>query len=105
MILLIKYVLFVLLVICMIGAAVYSLSSRRAPDPMEKGRKRAIMNVLLGAMLVTLSLMSMFLFRGSTVNVIVEAVFLVIGAFNIFSGLRSHGYYSRNRNENHFTRH
>lgn len=74
MILLIKYVLFVLLVICMTGAALYSLSSRRAPDPMEKGRKRAIMNVLLGAMLVTLSLMSMFLFRGSTVNVIVEAV-------------------------------
>lgn len=36
MILLIKYVLFVLLVVCMIGAAVYSLSSRRASDPMEK---------------------------------------------------------------------
>lgn len=49
------------------------------------------MNVLLGAMLVTLSLMSMFLFRGSTINIIVEAAFLVIGAFNIFSGLRSYG--------------
>lgn len=97
MILLIKYVLFVLLVLFMIGAAVYSLASRRSQDPEEKGRKRAVMNVLLGAMLVTLSLMSMFIFRGSTVNVIVEAAFLVIGAFNIFSGIRSHGYYSRNR--------
>ncbi|UQZ35917.1 hypothetical protein C2I18_21680 [Paenibacillus sp. PK3_47] len=98
MIMLIKYLLFVLLVVFMIGAAVYSMSSRRAQDPLEKGRRRAIMNVLLGAMLVVLSLMAMFLFRGSTVNVIVEAVFIVIGAFNIFSGLRSHGYYTRSRN-------
>ncbi|MNC72863.1 hypothetical protein D3C75_1239780 [compost metagenome] len=66
---------------------------------MEKGRKRSIMNVLLGAMLVTLSLMSMFLFRGSTISIIVEAAFLIIGAFNLFSGLRSYGYYSRSRNE------
>ncbi|WP_342565344.1 YtpI family protein [Paenibacillus sp. FSL R7-0345] len=95
MIMLIKYLLFILLVIFMIGAAVYSLTSRRTPDPLEKGRRRSIMNVLLGAMLVTLSLMSMFLFRGSTPSVIVEALFLVIGAFNIFSGLRSYGYYSR----------
>jgi hypothetical protein len=55
------------------------------------------MNVMLGAMLVTLSLISMFLFRGSTVNIIVEAAFLLIGVFNIFSGLRSYSYYSRSR--------
>ncbi|AIQ46262.1 hypothetical protein R70723_10505 [Paenibacillus sp. FSL R7-0273] len=97
MIMLIKYLLFILLVVFMTGAAAYSLSSRRTSDPLEKGRRRSIMNVLLGAMLVTLSLMSMFLFRGSTLSVIVEAVFLVIGAFNIFSGLRSYGYYSRSR--------
>ncbi|KUP21151.1 YtpI family protein [Paenibacillus sp. DMB5] len=95
MIMFIKYLLFILLVVFMIGAAAYSLSSRRTSDTQEKGRRRSIMNVLLGAMLVTLSLMSMFLFRGSTLSVIVEAVFLVIGAFNIFSGLRSYGYYSR----------
>lgn len=58
---------------------------------LERGRRRSIMNVLLGAMLVTLSPMSMFLFCGSTINIIVEAAFLVIGAFNIFSGLRSYG--------------
>ncbi|QSF46650.1 YtpI family protein [Paenibacillus tianjinensis] len=97
MIMLIKYLLFILLVVFMTGAAVYSLSSRRASDPMERGRRRSIMNILLGAMLVTLSLMSMFLFRGSTISIIVEALFLVIGAFNVFSGLRSYGYYSRSQ--------
>ncbi|AIQ28703.1 hypothetical protein P40081_11340 [Paenibacillus sp. FSL P4-0081] len=97
MIMLIKYLLFVLLVVFMISAAMYSFSSRRAADPLIKGLKRSIMNVLLGAMLVTLSLMSMFIFRGSTLNVVIEAAFLLLGIFNIFSGLRSHGYYSRLR--------
>ncbi|KTD85715.1 YtpI family protein [Paenibacillus etheri] len=99
MVLFIKYLLFVLLVIFVIGAAVFSLSSRRALNPQDKGLKRSVMNVMLGAMLVTLSLISMFLFRGSTVNIIVEAAFLLIGVFNIFSGLRSYSYYSRIRNQ------
>ncbi|GGF85871.1 hypothetical protein GCM10010912_33970 [Paenibacillus albidus] len=99
MIILIKYLLFVLLVVFVIGAAVFSLSSRRAADPAVKGRKRSVMNVMQGAMLVTLALMSMFLFRGSTVSIIVEALFLVIGIFNIFSGLRSYGYYNRIRSK------
>jgi hypothetical protein len=99
MVLFIKYLLFILLVIFVLGAAVYSLSSRRALNPLDKGLKRSIMNMMLGAMLVTLSLMSMFLFRGSTVNVIVEAAFLLIGIFNIFSGQRSYSYYSRTRDQ------
>lgn len=97
MIMIIKYLLFVLLVVFMISAAMYSFSSRRAADPLIKGLNRSIMNVLLGAMLVTLSLMSMFIFRGSTLNVVIEAAFLLLGIFNIFSGLRSHGYYSQLR--------
>ncbi|WP_340395345.1 YtpI family protein [Paenibacillus sp. FSL E2-0177] len=97
MVLFIKYLLFILLVIFVIGAAAFSISSRRALNPQDKGLKRSVMNVMLGAMLVTLSLISMFLFRGSTVNIIVEAAFLLIGAFNIFSGLRSYSFYSRSR--------
>lgn len=99
MVLIIKYSLFILMVIFVIGAAIFSLSSRRAVNPRDKGLKRSVMNVMLGAMLVTLSLMSMFLFRGSTVNIIVEAAFFLIGGFNIFSGLRSYSYYSQSLNE------
>ncbi|MBW4084180.1 YtpI family protein [Paenibacillus sp. S150] len=99
MILFIKYALFILMLACMMGAAVYSFSSRRAQDPLEKGLKRSVMNILLGAMLVSLSLICMFMFRGSTGSVIVEAAFLLVGAFNIFSGLRSYGFYSRNRRQ------
>ncbi|QUL56768.1 hypothetical protein KDC22_09940 [Paenibacillus tritici] len=97
MVMLIKYLLFALLVIFMVCAAVYSIASRRAADPLVKGSKRSVMNMLLGGMLVTLSLMSMFIFRGSTLNVVIEAAFLLLGIFNIFSGLRSYSYYSRIR--------
>jgi len=95
MILFIKYLLFILLVVFVLGAAYFSTSSRRSDDPLEKGLKRSMMNVMMGAMLVTLGLMSMFLYHGSTLNIIIEAVFLIIGLFNLFSGLRSYGYYSR----------
>ncbi|MEK3794807.1 YtpI family protein [Paenibacillus sp. FSL R7-0204] len=97
MIMFIKYLLFALLVIFMVCAAAYSISSRRTADPLIQGTRRSIMNMLLGGMLVTLSLMSMFIFRGSTLNVVIEAAFLLLGLFNIFSGLRSFSYYSRMR--------
>ncbi|MDT3425170.1 hypothetical protein J2Z22_000683 [Paenibacillus forsythiae] len=94
MILFVKYLLFLLLTLSVLGAAYFSAASRRAQSPEERGRKRAVMNMLLGTMLTLLALMSMFLFRGSTVSIAVEAVFLVLGAFNLFSGLRSYYYYS-----------
>ncbi|MFC6652144.1 hypothetical protein [Paenibacillus rhizoplanae] len=75
MIMFIKYLLFALLVIFMVCAAAYSISSRRSTDPLVQGTKRSIINMLLGGMLVTLSLMSMFMFRGSTLNVVIEAAF------------------------------
>ncbi|MDQ0191808.1 YtpI family protein [Paenibacillus wynnii] len=95
MIMIIKYLLFILLAIFAINAAIFSIASRRATDPLVKGQKRSIMNVLMGAMLVDLALMAMFLFHGSTLAIVVEALFILIGLFNIFSGLRSNGYYSR----------
>mgnify|MGYP000144449053 CR=1 FL=1 len=95
MIMIIKYLLFILLVVFVLSAAFFSTGSRRTADPLDKGQKRSIMNVMMGAMLVDLALMVMFLFNGSTLGIIVEAAFLVIGLFNIFSGMRSYSYYSR----------
>lgn len=94
MLMFVKILLFILLLAFLVGAAFYSITSRRSKDPVDRGLKRAAMNMLLGAMLITLSMMSMFLYRGSTVSVIVEAAFIVIGIFNLFSGLRSFGHYT-----------
>lgn len=95
MILFIKYALLVLLAAFVAGAALYSIASRRTSDVNLAGKRRSVMNILMGGMLITLALIAMFVFRGSTVSVIVEALFIVIGAFNVFSGIRSYSYYSR----------
>ncbi|MWV44026.1 hypothetical protein GRF59_10310 [Paenibacillus sp. HJL G12] len=91
----IRYLLFALLVIACICAALYSNRSRRAKDARERGLYGAVTNIFMGIMLVVLALIFMFIFRGSTVAVVIEAVFLVLGAFNIFAGIRNRGYYRR----------
>ncbi|MCJ8010174.1 YtpI family protein [Paenibacillus sp. KQZ6P-2] len=96
----IRYILFALLVIACICAALYSSRSRRSRDARERGLYGAVTNIFMGIMLVALALIFMFIFRGSTVAVIVEGVFLVIGAFNIFAGIRNRGYYSRMKSSN-----
>ncbi|MBT2762446.1 YtpI family protein [Paenibacillus sp. ISL-20] len=97
MITVIHYILYIILVLSVIAAALYSIRARRVADPADRGIYMSMMNLYMGIMLVSLSLVCMFLFSGSTPAVIVEAVFLVLGAFNIFSGLRSRTYYSRQK--------
>lgn len=94
----IHYILYIVLVLSVVAAALYSIRARRTADPADRGIYMSMMNISMGIMLVSLSLVCMFLFSGSTPAVIVEAVFLVMGAFNIFAGIRSRTYYSRLKN-------
>lgn len=94
MITVIKYILFILLVITCIASAYYSIRSHRSSNSTERGRYGATTNILMGIMLILISVVFMFIFRGSTPSVIVEALFLVLGAFNIFAGLRNRKYYA-----------
>lgn len=87
MITVIRYILYIILVLSVIAAAMYSIRARRTADPASRGIYTAMMNLYMGIMLVSLSLVCMFLFSGSTPAVIVEAVFLVLGAFHIFAGI------------------
>ncbi len=93
MITVIKYILFILLVVTCITSAYYSIRSHRSSDPTDRGLYGAITNILMGIMLMMMSLVFMFIFRGSTLSIVVEALFLVLGAFNIFAGLRNRKYY------------
>lgn len=93
----IRYVLFAVLVLSVIAAALYSIRARRMPDPIDRGIFLASMNICMGVMLVALAFISMLMFSGSTPAVIVEAAFMVLGAFNIFAGLRSKNFYSRQK--------
>lgn len=71
----------------------YSLRYRRTADPKTRGILQARMNIVMGIMLILLALIQMLLFTGSTVRVIIGAVFLLLGLFNLFAGLRNHGAY------------
>ncbi|GAB6926649.1 hypothetical protein JCM10914A_06320 [Paenibacillus sp. JCM 10914] len=95
MITVIHYILYIILVLSVVAAALYSIKARRVSDPAKRGSLMAMMNICMGCMLVSLSLVCMFLFRGSTPAIIVEAAFMVLGLFNIFAGIRSRVYYSK----------
>ncbi|MBO2942483.1 hypothetical protein JJQ72_00575 [Paenibacillus sp. F411] len=95
-----KYALIFVLAAACVLAALNSVRARRKRDPLERGRHQALTNVWMGVMLIVLSVLAMLMFSGSTVAVIVEAIFMVLGAFNIFAGLRSRSYYSRQQKAN-----
>ncbi len=86
-----------LLLICLTSAlsVIYSFRSRRQAEPVLRGLYAARMNVCMGLMLIFIASIQMFLYTGSTVRVIVGAVLLVIGLFNLFAGLRNHGHFQR----------
>lgn len=76
---------------------VFSYRSRRASDPILRGLNASRMNISIGLMLIFLALIQMVLFSGSTLRVIVGAVFLLMGLFNLFAGLRNHSYFTKHR--------
>ncbi|XEC96458.1 YtpI family protein [Paenibacillus tarimensis] len=71
----------------------FSMKSRRSRDVKFRGLNAARMNICMGVMLVLLSLIQMVMFSGSSVRVIVGSLFLVLGLFNLFAGLRNHSIY------------
>lgn len=100
MVSLIRYLLFALLIITCLCSAFYSYRSRRTTDIRLRGIYGSNMNISLGVMLVVLALICMFIFHGSTAGVVVEALFLVMGAFNIFAGLRNRSHFNRMKSSN-----
>ncbi|MGG6313038.1 YtpI family protein [Paenibacillus macerans] len=91
----IQYVLYAFLIITCVSSVFFSFKSRRTLDPRVRGLAAAKTNISMGVMLIILALIQMFLFSGSTLRVVIGALFMVLGAFNIFAGIRNHGILSR----------
>lgn len=92
----ILYVLYAGLIISSIGSIIFSLKYRRSRDPLVRSTSSAKMNIYMGSMLIILALIQMFMYSGSSVRVVVGALFMVLGAFNIFAGIRNLGLIRRN---------
>lgn len=81
------------ILISLIATVYYSLRYRRSVDAVLRGLFAARMNIVMGITLILLALIQMLLFAGSTLRVIIGALFMLLGLFNLFAGLRNHGIY------------
>jgi uncharacterized membrane protein HdeD (DUF308 family) len=92
-----QWALGLLIVLTSVLSAVFSFRARRSSDARLRGLYAARMNISMGLMLVFIALIQMILFTGSTLRVVIGALFMVIGLFNLFTGLRNHSHFSRTR--------
>ncbi|PWV90559.1 short repeat uncharacterized protein DUF308 [Paenibacillus cellulosilyticus] len=87
------WLLTIAVIVSSVVSVVYSFKSRRSTDPLVRGLYAARMNISMGAMLIMIALFQMLAFSGSTLKVVIGAVLLVLGVFNIFAGLRNQSTY------------
>lgn len=59
-----------------------------------RGLLQAKMNISMGVTLVGIALIQIFLFESSWLRAIIGAVFLVMGLFNMFAGIRNRRLFS-----------
>jgi hypothetical protein len=89
------WVLGALIVLTSFLSVFFSIRARRSADGRLRGLYAARMNISMGVMLILIAIIQMFMFSGSTLRVIIGAVFMLLGLFNLFAGMRNHGYFSR----------
>lgn len=91
------YIFYVFLFITLGLSIFYSYSSRREKDPATKGVKTARMNISMGLMLIGIALNQWLGYDYSTRRLIIGMMFLLLGLFNLFAGLRNQSIYSTRR--------
>ncbi|MFD0673423.1 YtpI family protein [Cohnella sp. GCM10027633] len=90
-----QIILALLVVATLALSAFYSFKSRRTADGRWRGLFASRMNINMGLMLIFLSILLLTMFSGSSVRVVVSSLFLLLGLFNLFAGIRNRSHYSR----------
>ncbi|WP_127571667.1 YtpI family protein [Paenibacillus xylaniclasticus] len=93
------WILFIGIVVTSGLSVIYSFKARRATDMDDRGLYTAHMNIYMGIMLLLIALIQMLMYNGSTLLVIVGAVFMVLGLFNLFAGIRNRSFYSARKQQ------
>jgi len=91
----ILWTLGVLIVLFSLLSVFFSIRARRARDGRLRRLYAARMNISMGVMLILIAVIQIFMFSVSTMRVIIGTVFLLLGLFNLFAGLRNHSHFSR----------
>ncbi|MEB3100544.1 YtpI family protein [Ferviditalea candida] len=92
---LLRNILYLVIGISLGFSIYYSFKHRRESDPVRRSLSASKMNISLGTMLVSLSVFQFFWFTPSNTRIIIGLLFFLLGLFNLFSGLRSHTYFSK----------
>jgi len=94
-ILALKWALLALVAVLSVLSVFYVFKSRRSADQRLRELYFARSNISTGSMTIAIACLYALLFSDSTLKVIVVAVLILLGLFNIFAGLRNHAFYSR----------
>ncbi|WP_040952599.1 YtpI family protein [Gorillibacterium massiliense] len=86
---------FACVLISLVSTLVFSFRYRLQKEPLSRGLNAARMNISMGILLVALAMIQMLLFEESRVRTIVAALFILIGLYNLFAGVRNHAFYTR----------
>lgn len=87
------------IVITLALSVIFSFKARRASGQRSRGLHASRMNMSMGIMLVFIAGVQLLLSAQSTLRIIIGALFLVIGLFNLFAGLRNHSVYRTMRQD------
>jgi len=92
-----QYILSASIIITLGLSVFYALRYRRQSDPIKRGLLAARMNICMGLMLILFSISQLFFFTDTAVRRIIGTIFMLVGLFNLYSGLRNHAAFSKNK--------
>jgi hypothetical protein len=90
-----NWFLLAVVLLTLIFSLYFSIRYRLQKEPRMRGLYAARMNISMGIMLVALALIQMLLFEENRVRAIIAALFILLGLFNLFAGIRNHTAYNR----------
>ncbi|NHN31569.1 YtpI family protein [Paenibacillus agricola] len=91
----IQTILFALLVVTLVMSVYYSFRSRKQIDPKLRGIYSSRTNIMMGLMLIIIAITQLFFFTDSNTRRVFGVICFLLGAFNLFAGLRNHSHFNR----------
>lgn len=83
------YVLYPAILITLALSVYFSWKSRRSPDMQTRGMNAARTNISMGFMLIFFASVLLFLSEDSTLRIVIGGLFIALGVFNLFAGLKN----------------
>ncbi|TBL75063.1 YtpI family protein [Paenibacillus thalictri] len=93
----IRTILFALIIVSLVISVYFSFRYRREADPKRRGIYASKMNIAMGIMLMIIAITQLFFFTDSITRRIFGTVCLLLGLFNLFSGIRNYSLFSRSK--------